>query len=226
MTGLYHSAKGTTWNNHKYTDKITKNGKTRYVYDQKTDYSGQLKSKLEELGLPKAVVDQVDEYASSIDDFYKYIEEEDIQSVDQLKDVLKKAIKNSGAKHIEPSDVDRLFNVAEKVAKGDKLTKNDYFDIAEVGAKANAKDLSKIGDSIKYESSAKQTRAAIDQAIAANKGKPVKVIYLHEKKYLPTDKATFGKKVYWKLKDGAEKVSDFTTDMKVKGIQFVRKLFG
>ena len=203
MTGLYHSAKGTTWNNHKYTDKITKNGKTRYVYEQKTnegrkvdktELSEQMRKDMEELGLPKSVIDKVDEYTSSIEDFYSYMEGENIQSVDQLKTVFKDVITRSGSKYIESSDVDRLFNVAKKFADGNKLTKNDYLDIAEVSAKVNVKDLTKIGEQFKNEASIKKTRANIDQAIAKNKGKPVKVIYSTQPSHLPTDKVTFGKK--------------------------------
>lgn len=234
MTGLYHSAKGTTWNNHKYTNKITKNGKTRYVYEEKinegravakSEIASQMRKDLDELGLPESVINKVIDYTSSIEDFYAYMEAENIQTVDQLKTVLKKAVKNSGAKYMEASDVDKLFDIAEKVSNGDKLTKNDYLDIAEISTKTNAKDLTKIGDSIKNETRKNQP-TTVDKAINQMNGKPMKVVYANKPSVLPTEKATFGKKVYWKMKDGAEKVSDFTTDMKVKGIKFVRKLFG
>lgn len=220
MTGLYHSAKGTTWNNHKYTDKITKNGKTRYMYDQKTDYSGQLKSKLEELGLPESVI-------SEIEDFYNYIDAENIQSTDQLKEFLQKAVDNSGAKFIESSDVDKLFTVAEKITKGNELTKNDYLDIAELSAKINIKDFTKIKNALKSESEQKQNekdKAYLRRVMEANRGKPAKVTYINGSRYLRTDKVSFGKKVYQKLKTGAEKVSDITTDLKIKGVNFLRKL--
>lgn len=220
MTGLYHSAKGTTWDKHKYTDRVIKNGKVVYIYDEKAVAKDQLIEKarvdMKAAGLPSFAIEGVEKYLSTVGNIYDYINAKNITSDEDLKKALTKLIEDSGVKHLSSSDMDTLLKVAKKSANGETLTKNDYFDIAEVTAKTNLKDIQKINTTVRESREYLPNRKTYEQMIALKKPS--------------TENVTFGKKIYNKLKEtcnvASEKLSDLSTDLKVKGIRFVRKLFG
>lgn len=138
MSSFSHSAKGTTWNIHKYTDKITKNGKTTYVYPEDNKSSNPLS-----------------EYEDKFNDIVKNLQD----SGEDTKTFIQTVIGETGVTGISNKDLNNVVEIVDKMLSGGELSAGDYLTATTLKLKYG-KDLDKIIDALASKTTNKQESVA------------------------------------------------------------------
>lgn len=212
------------WSVHKYTDKITKNGKTTYIYP---DDSSAKKSGGSNI---------LDEYQDKFNDIVVNL----IDSGEDTRSFIENTISETGVKGISDKDLNTVVGIIDKMMNGGELSSGDYITAGSLKLKYGkkldtiidalaAKKITKESKIIENESpklsstsSTKPVSVKVEQTKQSD-NKTTSVIYANEPKYMPTSRTYYDKMTTPAdiIKDDIKRqVQDTVADVKNKATNF------